>query len=140
MKVVAITQSFNYFHEGHVEHIEEANKLGDKLVVIVDSDESLVEQGKDGNNYPLSVRLGIARVVKWLNPRNEIIVSIDKDNTVTETLRMIKPDIFAKGGDRTPDNMPKKEVDVCKEIGCEIVYGVGRQLDRSSRIKKLLMG
>ena len=66
-------------------------------------------------------------------------MSIDKDSTVAETLRMIRPQVFAKGGDRVTSRMPQKEIDVCREIGCEIVYGVGRQVDRSSRIKILIL-
>lgn len=139
MIVVVVTVAFNFFHDGHVEHLEEANKLGDRLVAIVADNEELRKQ-KGDNNYPLSVRLGIARIIKWLNPDNEVVVSIDTDGTVAETLRMIKPQIFAKGGDRTQDRMPQKEIDVCREIGCEIVYGVGRQLNRSSELKKLLTG
>lgn len=138
MKVVACAVAFNFLHAGHLEHIFEANKLGDKLVVIVADDKSLILQ-KGGHNYHLSDRLGIASVVKWLNPLNEAVVSIDKDGTVAETLRMIKPQIFAKGGDRVATNMPQKELDVCKEIGCDIVYGVGGILNSSSRIKKYIL-
>jgi cytidyltransferase-like protein len=138
MRVVCCVVSFNFLHAGHLENLEESNKLGDKLVVIVPTDESLKRQ-KGEHNYPLDVRLGIAHIVKWLNPLNEIVVSIDKDDMVAETLRMIKPTVFAKGGDRTSNRMPSKEIEVCKEIGCEIVYGVGRQLDHSSRLKNLIL-
>ena len=138
MKIVCCVTSFNFVHAGHLEHLEEANKLGDKLIVIVPTDEALKRQ-KGGHNFPLDVRLGIAHIIKWLNPLNEVIVSIDKDDTVADTLRLIKPNIFTKGGDRLPNRMPQKEVDVCKEMGCEIIYGVGRQLDHSSRIKKLIL-
>jgi cytidyltransferase-like protein len=139
MKITAVVVSFNFFHAGHLEHLEEANKLGDKLIVIVPTDEALKRQ-KGGHNYPLADRLGIARIAKWLNPENEVIVSIDKDDTVAETLRLIRPQVFAKGGERDSDkNMPQKEIEVCKEIGCEIIYGVGRQLNHSSRLKKIIL-
>ncbi len=139
MKTVAVAVSFNFFHEGHREHIEESAKLGDRLVVIVATDESLNMQ-KGDHNFPLSTRLEIARVVKWLNPENMVVVSVDRDGTVAETLRFICPDIYAKGGDRISSNMPKNELDVCAEIGCEIVYGVGRQLNNSSKLKEHIRG
>jgi cytidyltransferase-like protein len=136
--LVASAISFNFFHLGHIRHLEQANKLGDKLVVIVAPDDELKKQ-KGGHNYPLEDRLGIAEVIKWLNQNNEVIVSIDKDGTVAETLRKIHPQIFAKGGDRTPCRMPQKEIEVCNEIGCKIVYGVGGQLNRSSRLKQIIL-
>jgi D-beta-D-heptose 7-phosphate kinase/D-beta-D-heptose 1-phosphate adenosyltransferase len=139
MKVVVCTCAFNFVHDGHWEHIEESNKLGDKLIVIVANDESLRLQ-KGGHNYHLEDRIKIAeRPLKWLNPLNEVVVSIDNDGTIAETLRMIRPQIFAKGGDRVATNMPQKELDVCKDIGCDIVYGVGRTLNSSSRIKKYIL-
>jgi hypothetical protein len=47
----------------------------------------------------------------------------DSDGTVCEALRTIRPDIFAKGGDRVDGNVP--EAAICKELGIEVVYGVG---------------
>ena len=47
----------------------------------------------------------------------------DSDNTVCEALRRIKPDYFANGGDRKTDNTP--EMDVCEELGIEMLWGVG---------------
>jgi len=49
-------------------------------------------------------------------------------------LRAICPDVYAKGGDRTPDNMPVNEIEACAEIGCEIVYGVGEKIQSSSEL------
>jgi cytidyltransferase-like protein len=139
VKIIACTVAFNFVHLGHWKHIEEANKLGDKLIVIVANDDSLRKQ-KGGHNYPLMDRLGISYPIKWLNPLNEVVVSIDTDGTVAETLKMIRPQVFAKGGDRDSHNrMPQKELDVCKEIGCEIVYGVGNVLNSSSRLKEVIL-
>jgi len=42
-----------------------------------------------------------------------------------DALRKVKPHIFAKGGDRTPENMPTSEVELCKRLGIKIIYGVG---------------
>ena len=47
----------------------------------------------------------------------------DTDGTVCEALRRIKPDYFANGGDRKTNNTP--EMDVCEELGIEMLWGVG---------------
>jgi len=47
-------------------------------------------------------------------------------------VQIVKPNIFAKGGDRTPDNMPKSEVELCEKLGIKIVYGVGGGKAQSS--------
>ena len=137
---VAVTITFDLLHAGHIDHLEKASKLGDKVIIIVDPDEFLIEK-KGYALQPLESRMRIAQFLKnnipWIE---DVVVSIDKDGTCAETLRMIakKYDnlIFAKGGDRIENNMPLNEIKVCQEIGCQIVYGIGRQLYSSSKIIK----
>ena len=115
-----------------MQHMKEASRLGDCLIVIVGSDEQLMR--KYGYILqPLYKR--IERIMRKVDCVQGIIVSIDKDGTQTETLRMIRPNIFAKGGDRTPDHMPQCEIDTCNEIGCQLVYGVGDKLNSSTAIR-----
>jgi len=126
---VAVSGGFDPFpHVGHLAHFKLAKELGDHLTVIVNSDEFLVRK-KGVAHTPLVERLEQVKALRYVD---EVVVSIDQDQTVAETLRLVKPDIFAKGGDRTPDNMPTNELDVCKEIGCEIVYGVQGRVRRST--------
>lgn len=49
-----------------------------------------------------------------------------QDRSVCRSLRKIRPHIFANGGDRKPEGDPVPEVAVCKELGIELVYNVGR--------------
>jgi cytidyltransferase-like protein len=129
---VAVAGGWDPLHIGHVRHIEEASKLGDWLVVLVSSDEDMVR--KKGTAFmPLNERVEILKALRWVD---EVVVTIDKDGTMAETLKIVKPNIFAKGGDRTPDNMPTNEVEACKEIDCKIVYGVGKRLQSSSALLK----
>ena len=134
MTTVCVTISFDLLHDGHIDHLEKAHKIGDKVVIIVDPDKFLINK-KGYALMPLQSRMRIANFLKenisWIE---DIVVSIDKDGTCAETLRMIKPNIFAKGGDRTPSSMPKNEIEVCKEINCCIVYGVGEQLNSSTKL------
>ena len=128
---VAVSGGFDPLNgRGHATHIREARKLGDRLVVILSRDDQLVAKGNkpDGTFYPsFEDRKAILELVA-----DEVVANVDKDLTSTESLRMVRPNIFAKGGDRTPGNMPESELRVCEEIGCAIVYGVGEPKVTSS--------
>ena len=117
---VAVSGAFDPMHVGHVRYIREAAKLGDRLVVILNSDDFLLR--KKGFVFrPFDDRKEILENVKGVD---EVIASIDDDQTVSKTLKLLKPDIFAKGGDRTgPENIP--EVNTCRKIGCKLVTNVG---------------
>lgn len=134
MVTIAVSGGFDPLHEGHLEHLIEASKLGDKLLVFVSNDYDMVcKKGKC--NLPLWLR--ITTVELWLKHygiNGLVIEALDKDGTQRKTLSHFKPDIYAKGGDRTPDNMLQCEIDVCEREGIQIVYGIGRQLNQSSRM------
>jgi D-beta-D-heptose 7-phosphate kinase/D-beta-D-heptose 1-phosphate adenosyltransferase len=126
---VATGGGFDPLHEGHIRLFKEAKKLGDILIVMLNSDEQLIK--KKGGTFYLSQdeRKEILESIKYVD---KVIIDPGKDVTCEEALKLIKPDILAKGGDKTPDNMPKIEIDVCKEIGCKIVYNVGGEKVQSS--------
>ena len=126
--------SFNPLHEGHIDHIHKAAKLG-KLLVITHTDE-VIKKLKGRCNISLYAReIVLHGVLLHFNIRGRVRISVDKDGTITETLRKYKPDILAKGGDRTVNNMPQNELDVCKELGIEIKYGIGDRLNASSKME-----
>lgn len=123
---------FDPIHSGHIDHIKKAKALGDYLVVITHPDDVIAKVSKKGYCLmPLEDRVA---VLEELASVGTVVVSIDGDGGCAKTLRMIHPDIFAKGGDRTLDNMPQDELDVCGELGIEIRYGVGDLLNSSSEI------
>jgi cytidyltransferase-like protein len=117
---VAVSGAFDPIHVGHVRYLREAAKLGDKLIVILNSDEFLLRK-KGFVFMPFNERKEILTSIKGVD---EVIASVDDDQTVTRTLEIIKPDIFAKGGDRTgPENIP--ETETCRRIGCKLITNVG---------------
>ena len=61
---------------------------------------------------------------------DEVVPQIDVDDTVCYSLEIYKPDIFAKGGDRTQENVP--ELTTCIENGIQPVFGVGGDKFESS--------
>lgn len=124
--VVAASGYFNPIHKGHIEYLEKAKKLGDKLVVIVNSDQQRAIKGSkefmDENERML--------IVKALRCVDEVILSVDKDGTVCESLKLIRPDIFAKGGDRFASEIP--EAKVCSDLNIFMVDGLGNKIQSSS--------
>jgi len=106
---VAVSGYFDPIHIGHIRHFKEAKKLAGengKLIVILNNDKQAI----------LKKGFGIRYV-------DEVFISIDEDRTVCKSLEAVKPDIFAKGGDRTNKNTPEQEV--CKRLGIKVVFGVG---------------
>lgn len=124
--IVAASGYFNPLHKGHVEYLEKAKTLGDKLVVIVNSDHQRAIKGSkefmDENERML--------IVKALRCVDEVILSVDKDGTVCESLKLVRPNIFAKGGDRFASEIP--EAKVCDELGITMVDGLGNKIQSSS--------
>jgi cytidyltransferase-like protein len=100
--------------------IQAAAKLGTRLVVIVNGDEFLVR--KKGYAFmPTEERVEILRALRDVD---EVVVAVDKDQTVRETLRQVRPDVFANGGDRRAvGDIP--EAAVCRELDIEMVFNVG---------------
>jgi D-beta-D-heptose 7-phosphate kinase/D-beta-D-heptose 1-phosphate adenosyltransferase len=91
-------------------------------VVSIHRDECCVK--KKGYCFmPLEDRLAIIEALRFVD--EVIVCGSSCDLTTCEALQTVKPQIFAKGGDRTPDNMPKSEVELCEKLGTKIVYGVG---------------
>ena len=129
---VAVAGGFDPLHSGHVEHILKAGKLGDWLVVILTRDAQLVMK-KGYCHQPLNRRIEIIRS-ELIGIVNEIVVNKDVGTIeCAETLRLVKPNIFAKGGDWTEQNLPKAEVKACRDIGCRIIFGVGNKVDADGK-------
>lgn len=139
MKLVIVSGYFNPLHGGHLDMMEAAAKLGDRLLVVVNNDkQQLLKKGKiilsQENRY---------RLINALRVVDEVILSIDKDPSVIETLRIIGQThpydelVFANGGDRDSDKAIP-EAEVCKEYGVQLVFGLGDKVDSSTRINQAL--
>jgi len=128
MKVVVVSGYYDPLHVGHIESFRLARALGDKLIVILNNDKQAVLK-KGGIFMPLEERKIILEALEMVD---EVFVSIDEDRSVCESLRAIKPDIFAKGGDRFAYEIP--ETPICKELGIEIIDGLGEKIQSSSEL------
>lgn len=135
MKVVAVSGYFDPLHVGHLEMIELAKKLGDKLVVIVNNDEQTVL--KKGKSFmPFEERKKIVESIKWVD---HVFASIDEDRTVCKSLHKVREifgvNVFANGGDRKNLN-DVPEYPICQELGIEMVDGLGDKIQASSELIK----
>ena len=137
-KVVITSGFFNPLHIGHINLIREAKNLGDFLIVIVNNDEQVKLKG----SVPFMSEQERVEIVKALRYADEVMLSIDKNGPVAESIRSIarthKGDLyFAKGGDRNAGNIPESESQVCKEFNIKIINGVGGdKVQSSSRLLK----
>jgi cytidyltransferase-like protein len=128
MKVVAVSGYFDPIHIGHLEYLKMAKSLGDKLVVIINSDyQASLKKGK--SFMPEQDRLEIVQALRCVD---EVFLSIDKDKSVCKSLEHLKPDIFANGGDRSLEEIP--ETAVMKKYNIEMVDGLGEKIRSSSEI------
>ena len=122
-KIVAVSGGFDPIHVGHIRMFQEAKKLGDELVVILNNDNWL-EKKKGIVFMPQEQRKELIESIKGVD---KVMLTKHKKNpedvSVCAELKELKPDIFVNGGDRTKKNIP--EVPVCEKIGCKMVFNIG---------------
>ena len=128
MKTVAVSGYFDPLHVGHLEYLKMAKSLGDKLIVIVNSDlQASLKKGKSFMSEKDRIEIiGALRCV------DEAFLSIDNDKSVCKSLEYLKPDIFANGGDRSLEEIP--ETRVMKKYNIQMVDGLGEKIRSSSEI------
>lgn len=123
--IVLVTGGFDPLHSGHLKYFREAKKLGDWLVVGINSDLWLTK--KKGRPFmPVWERYEIINNLTMVD--QTVVVADDPDGSCTtfikETLELF-PDaeiIFANGGDRTKENIPEMQV---QDPRLSFVFGVG---------------
>jgi len=131
MKIVLVTGGFDPLHSGHIEYFKAAAKLGDTLLVGVNSDEWL--QRKKGAAFmPWAERAEIIRNLKMVSG---VISFNDDDNTAIDAILKVREVyfgdtiIFANGGDRTKDNIPEMGI---ADPDLFFAFGVGGEDKRNS--------
>ena len=128
---VAVSGYFDPIHIGHLEYLKMAKELGDSLVVIVNNNyQCKLKKGK-----PFMDQNDRLEIVKALRFVDEVFLSIDQDRTVRKSLEVVKPDIFANGGDRATSEVP--ETPICKKYNIKMVDGLGDKIRSSSNLTGL---
>lgn len=123
-RIVIITGGFDPVHSGHLDYIKAASKLGDMLIVGVNSDEWLVR--KKGQPFmPIFERQNIISSINGVDVAWTFDDSDGSGKDVIRKARQAYPDatlIFANGGDRTAENIPEMDIE---DDNIEFVFGVG---------------
>lgn len=100
--IVMTNGCFDILHAGHVTYLEEASRLGDRLVVAVNVDETVRQlKGAQRPVNTLQNRMHVLAAlgfVDWVVPFSE--------DTPERLICAVKPDLLVKGGDNVPDNIP----------------------------------
>ena len=135
MKVVLVTGGFDPLHSGHIEYFKDARKLGDKLIVGVNSDAWLTRK----KGRPFMHGIDRVSIIQNLKMVDHCLLFDDDDNSSKEAIknvRMMYPDahiVFANGGDRTSENIPEMDI---QDDNISFVFSVGgnNQMNSSSWI------
>ena len=127
-KIVVVSGGFDPLHIGHIRMFQEAKKLGDKLIVILNNDNWFKVKGKP----VFMTHHERKEIIEALECVDEVIISGHKKNTkdisVSKELLKIRPHIFANGGDRKPEDVdiPSSEYKICEKLGIQVVFNVGK--------------
>lgn len=97
---------FDLIHVGHIRYLQGAKALGDVLIVAVNDDSSVTGLGKRKQVVtPASERAEIVAAIEGVD-----YVIIFSEPTVENLLRVLKPDIHAKGTDYSEESVPERNV------------------------------
>lgn len=142
LKFIIISGYYDLLHDGHLAYINAAMKLGDFLIVIVNND----YQSKLKKGFSLLKEKTRVNIISNLKAVDYAFLSIDKDRSVTESLKKIYYElcdnfdvnfemIFCNGGDIDINNCLEK--DICEKLNIKMKFNVGgEKIDSSSEIIK----
>ena len=135
-RVVVISGFFNPLHCGHLDYIQSARLLGNRLTVIVNSDLQVELKG----SKPFMNENERLKIVQNIKGVDTAVLSIDKDGSVCESVRaeyykfqndvFFDSMIFANGGDRKEGGVPEDILE--EELGIRMAYNVGGEKTQSS--------
>jgi rfaE bifunctional protein nucleotidyltransferase chain/domain len=113
-KIVFTNGCFDLLHQGHVTYLAQAASLGNRLIVGINSDNSV--QKLKGIHRPIQDEKSRTLIMASLHVISAVIVF--DDDTPLELIKIIKPDFLVKGGDWEP----------AKIVGSDIVQSYGGQV------------
>jgi D-beta-D-heptose 7-phosphate kinase/D-beta-D-heptose 1-phosphate adenosyltransferase len=105
-QIVLTNGCFDLLHRGHIAYLEQAKRLGDVLIVGVNTDASI--RRLKGPTRPINSLADRMEVLQGLSSVDHTI-AFDED-TPHALIRAIRPDVFVKGGDYTRQSLPEAEL------------------------------
>lgn len=99
--IVFTNGCFDLLHPGHISYLEKARSMGDRLIVGLNSDESV--KRLKGSSRPINNQSDRARLLAALHCIDAVVVF--EEDTPASLIKQVKPDILVKGGDYTFDQV-----------------------------------
>ena len=130
--VVFTNGCFDILHAGHVRYLTEAKKLGDVLVVGLNSDESV--RKLKGAGRPVNSEADRAEVLAGLRAVDHVVVF--PEDTAEEMVRQLQPDVYVKGGDYSLERLPESAI-VASYGGRTVLVPMVEGRSTSNVIRKL---
>lgn len=115
-RLVLTNGVFDLLHVGHLRYLSAAAALGDVLWVALNSDAS-VQQFK-GKSRPLIPWAERAELMEALAPVGAVLYFDER--TADGIIRLVEPDVYAKGGDYSAETLP--EMATVRDIGAEVAF------------------
>lgn len=112
-RVVATNGCFDILHIGHLRYLQAAARLGDVLIVGVNSDASV--KTLKGPSRPLNPENDRAELLAGLSVVTA--VTIFPETRAVRFLELARPDVYVKGGDYTPEQLDRDEVNAVHQGG-----------------------
>jgi rfaE bifunctional protein nucleotidyltransferase chain/domain/rfaE bifunctional protein kinase chain/domain len=113
-RIVFTNGCFDVLHRGHVAYLEQARRLGDVLIVALNSDASVARL--KGPDRPVNPEADRASVMAALRCVDHVVIF--SEDTPISLLELVRPEVYAKGGDYTPQMLP--ETPVVRRLGGEV--------------------
>ena len=123
--IVTTCGGFDPIHVGHIRCLKESAKIKyefpNSVFVVIANGDGFLKTKKNFVFMPQAERMEILDAIESVD---HVVSWYDGTQNCVGAIRKISPNIFTKGGDRSSrDRIP--EADVCDEVGCRIVFGVG---------------
>ncbi len=115
-RLVLTNGCFDLVHIGHIRYLTRASRLGDLLLVAINSDDSVRRlKGSGRPIVPLSERMEIISALEMVD-----LVTPFSELTCSRIISEVRPDIYVKGGDYTSESLP--EAETVRQIGAELKF------------------
>ena len=115
-KIVATNGCFDLLHVGHVRYLQAARALGDLLVVGLNGDRAVVEL--KGAGRPITPQRDRAEILAALECVD--LITVFREVRATKFLAAVRPAVYVKGGDYTPQTLDQEELAILKDIEAAI--------------------
>jgi rfaE bifunctional protein nucleotidyltransferase chain/domain len=115
-KLVFTNGCFDLLHVGHVRYLQQARALGDALLIAVNGDASV--RALKGPSRPVNEEQDRAEVLAALDCVD--FLTVFHSERVTDLVKQIRPQVYAKGGDYTVESLDPGERKILEEVRAEI--------------------